>query len=63
MNETFSNNEVLYDLLSMSYYNLGNFDKAYYYAKKALKIDKNNVRIKNNLKIFKKLKFYDVNPV
>lgn len=57
MNETFSNNEVLYDLLSMSYYNLGNFDKAYYYAKKALKIDKNNVRIKNNLKIFKKLKF------
>ena len=56
MNEVFSNDEVLYDLLSMAYYNLGNFDKAYNYAKKALKIDKHNERIKNNLQIFKYLK-------
>lgn len=57
MNEIFSTDLVLYDLLSITYFNLGNINKACLYARKALKIDKNNERIKNNLEIFKKLKF------
>lgn len=56
INEEFAWNEMTYDLLSISYYNLGLVTEAIFNAKEALKINPNNKRIKNNLKILKAMK-------
>lgn len=53
INEIFSWNNTVYDLLSLSYFYQQEYDKAIYYGEEALKMDKDNERIKNNLKIFK----------
>ena len=52
INEVFSYDETLYDLLSIAYFNLNYYKDAVKSAKLALKINPNNERIKNNLKIF-----------
>ena len=52
MNEVFSYDETLNDLLSIAYFNLGDYKNAIKNAKLALKINPNNERIKNNLEIF-----------
>lgn len=54
INETFSWNETVYDLLSLSYYYQNNYKKSFKYIKKALKINPNDKRLKNNYKIIKK---------
>jgi tetratricopeptide (TPR) repeat protein len=54
INEPFSWNETIYDLLSIAYYNIGKFKLAYKNVKKALKIKPNDKRIQNNLIIIKK---------
>ena len=56
INEVFSWDETIYDLLSIAYFNIKDIDKAIYYAKEGLKINPNNERIKENLKIFKETK-------
>lgn len=53
INETFSWDETINDLLSIAYFNLHNIDKAIKNAEDALKINSNNERIKENLKIFR----------
>ena len=55
INEVFSYDETLNDLLSIAYFNLGDYKNAIKNAKLALKINPNNERIKNNLKIFKSI--------
>lgn len=54
INEIYSYDETLYDLLSLSEFFLGNITSAIDYAKKGLEINPNNKRIKHNLKIFTK---------
>lgn len=51
INEVFSFDETIDDLLSLAYYNTNQLDKAIEHAKKALEINPNNERIKNNLQI------------
>ena len=51
INEIFSWDNTVYDLLSISYFYQGKYDKAYEYVKIAFSMDSNNERIKNNLKI------------
>lgn len=51
INEVFSFNETIDDLLSLAYYNTNQFKEAVVHAKKALEINPNDERIKNNLKI------------
>ena len=51
----FSYDETLYDLLSIAYFNLNYYKDAVKSAKLALKINPNNERIKNNLKIFESI--------
>ncbi len=53
INEIFSWDNTIFDLLSLSYYYQQKYDKAIYYGEEALKMDKDNERIKNNLNIFK----------
>lgn len=53
INEVFSFDETIDDLLSLAYYNIGNKEKAILYATKALEINPDNERIKNNLEIIK----------
>ncbi len=53
INEVFSFDETIDDLLSLAYYNLGDVAKAIEHAEKALAINANNERIKNNLNIMK----------
>lgn len=55
INEVFSYDETLYDLLSIAYFNLNYYKDAVKSAKLALKINPNNERIKNNLKIFESI--------
>ena len=53
INEVFSFDETVDDLLSLAYYNIGDKEKAIIYAKKALEINPENDRIKSNLEIIK----------
>ena len=59
MNEVFSYDETLNDLLSISYFYLGDYENAIKNAKEALKINPNNERIKKNLKVFKDEKKFE----
>ncbi len=56
INEIFSWDETINDLLSLAYFNIHDIDKAIKNAKDALKINSQNERIKENLKIFKETK-------
>lgn len=56
INEVFSWDETINDLLSIAYFNIHDVDKAIKNAKDALKINPHNERIKENLKIFKDTK-------
>ena len=57
INEIFSWDNTVYDLLSLSSYYLGKFDNAYKYVKIALDMNPNDKRIKNNLElIYSKIK-------
>ena len=51
INEIFSWDNTVYDLLSVSLYYLNNFDEAYKYVKIALEMNPNDERIQNNLKL------------
>ncbi len=53
INEIFSWNNTVYDLLSISSYYLEKYEDAVKYAKIALKMENDNERIKNNLKLMK----------
>ena len=44
-------NGTIEDMLSICYYYLGEYDKSLEYVRKALELDPNNDRIKNNLKL------------
>ncbi len=55
INEIFSWNETPYDLLSIAYYQLGNYDLAELYCKKAIAINPQEERLKNNLKEIQKM--------
>ncbi len=52
INEIFTLDKYIYDLLSINNYYINNLDKAIYYANKYLEIDKDNERVKNNLKLY-----------
>lgn len=56
INEIFTKDETVYDLLSVAYFYKGNINLAIRYAKKALKINSFNERIKKNLLYFKSQK-------
>lgn len=56
MNEVFSYDETMNDVLSLSYFYTGDVDSAINNAKIALEINPKNERIKNNLDIFLKEK-------
>ncbi len=51
INEEYAWNETIYDLLSICYFGIENKEKAIENILKALKINKNNERIKNNYRI------------
>ena len=51
INETFSFGYTPYDLLSISYYNKGEIEASKVFLEKAIKIEPNNERLNNNLKI------------
>lgn len=51
INEEFAWNETPYDVLSICYYNLKQKEKACFYILKALELNPNNERIKNNYKL------------
>ena len=53
INEIFSWNNTVYDLLSIGYYELGDYEKSYQFANKALNMDPKDKRIKKNIKIIK----------
>ena len=53
INEVFTFDETVYDLLSISNFYLGKYQEALKYTKKALKINPNNTRIQNNQTIIK----------
>ena len=48
INEIFSNNETIYDLLSVAYYYTNNRKKSIYYINKAIKLDPKNSRLAIN---------------
>ena len=52
INEIFSWDHTVYDLLSICYFYEKNIDKALFYIDKALEISPNNDRLKNNKEIF-----------
>ena len=54
INEVFSFDETIDDLLSLAYYNIDDIPKAIEHANKALTINPNNERIQNNLDLMKK---------
>lgn len=56
INEVFSWNNTVYDLLSLSYYYQNNKKQALKYIKLALKMEPNNERLQNNLKLIKDMK-------
>ena len=51
INEVFSWDNTVYDLLSVSYYYFGDYEKSLVYIKKALEISPNDDRLKKNLKL------------
>ena len=51
INEEFSWNNTIYDLLSVSLFYLNKYKEAYKFGKIALKMEPNNIRIQNNLKL------------
>ena len=51
INETFSFDYTPYDLLSIAYYNKGEVEVSKVFLEKALKMEPNDERLKNNLKI------------
>ena len=51
INEVFSWDNTVYDLLSVAYFNEGKMDKALENVNLALKMDKDNKRLKNNKRI------------
>ena len=51
INETFSFDETIDDIMSIAYFNLNDFDNCLLSIKKALEINPNNERIKENKKI------------
>lgn len=53
INETFSYDETIYDLLSLCYYYKGNNELALFYINKALLINPTNERLKENKSFFK----------
>ena len=55
INESFSSNSTIYDLLSMCYYYKHNKDLALYYVDKAIEISPDIERLHNNKKYFKNL--------
>ena len=54
INEIFSWNNTIYDLLSVSLYYENKFEESYKYAKLALDMEPDNERIKNNIFLIKK---------
>lgn len=56
INEEFAWNETIYDILSLCYYYIGDTDKSIINVIKALEINPNNERIKNNLNIIESSK-------
>ena len=52
INETFSFDNTIYDLLAMSYFYLGKIEKAIFYSNLALEMDPDNERLQNNHKIY-----------
>ena len=55
INEPFSFDHTIYDLLSLNYYHKKDYKLALEYVNKALKISPNNKRLKENKKIFEKV--------
>ena len=55
MNEVFSWDNTIYDILSIDYYNIGLYDESLFYINKALDYDMDNKRIKENKIIVEKL--------
>ena len=51
INEVFSWDNTVYDLLSIAYFNLGNYKESLDNINKALEYDKDNERLLNNKKI------------
>ena len=51
INEVFSWDYTIYDLLSLAYYYDDDISKAIFYLSKAIEMDPNNLRLKNNLKL------------
>ncbi len=56
INEVFSWDNTIYDLLSISYYYQNKIDKSIFYVKKAIKMNSNDKRLKQNLEIISKSK-------
>ncbi len=54
INEEFAWNSFIYDLFSICAYNLGYYHEAVEYVKKALMLDKNNLRLQMNLEEMEK---------
>lgn len=54
INEPFSYDHSIYDLLSLSYYYRENYDLSYFYINKALEISPDNKRLKNNKALIEK---------
>ena len=55
MNEVFSWDNTIDDLMSINYYNLNLYDESLYYVNKALEYDKDNKRLLENKKIIENL--------
>ena len=55
INEIFSWNETVYDLLSISYYYVGNYKKSLEYSNIAIKLNSNDERLLNNNKLIKEM--------
>ena len=51
INEVFSWDNTIYDLLSISLYNTGKYQESLYYINKAIEMNPNNERLKENKKI------------
>ena len=56
INEVFSWDYTVYDLLSISYFYQGLYDEALFYSSLALKMSPKDERLLNNLEIIKKVK-------
>ena len=52
INESFSFDNTVYDLLSLGYFYIGNVNRALYYVDKAIEMDSTDERLLNNRKIF-----------